>query len=344
MPDGIQARLQAYATNAFPDRQGVRVTDLTRIASGWESEIHSFDLEHGPAGERRREGLILRLYPGDDAERKSMREFHGMRKLREVGYPVPEVLILEQDLSPLGRPFVIMERIEGQGLTAAWMSAPPEKQVELLGLFCRLLAQLHALDWRPFLRDGSGHDAGDPYACVDGELEGRRARLARFPIAGFVPVMDWLAARRDQVPCPRPSPVHRDYHPENILLRDDGSAVVIDWTQFGVSDPRFDLGWTLLLASTHGDAGLRDPILHAYERHAGAAVEQLDYFEVFACLKRLLFVVASYTYGPAKVGMRPEALATMGTMAGPFTEVYALLQEKTGLRVPEAEGMLASLA
>ncbi len=49
-------------------------------------------------------------------------------------------------------------------------------------------------------------------------------------------------------------PVHWDYHPGNVLLRDDSSAVVIDWTQIDVSDPRFDLAWTLLLVSSYEGA------------------------------------------------------------------------------------------
>ena len=31
------------------------------------------------------------------------------------------------------------------------------------------------------------------------------------------------------VPCRHPALVHGDFHPNNILLREDGSAVVIDW-------------------------------------------------------------------------------------------------------------------
>ena len=37
-----------------------------------------------------------------------------MHKLYQAGYPVPQVLHLEQETSPFGKPFVIMERVDGR--------------------------------------------------------------------------------------------------------------------------------------------------------------------------------------------------------------------------------------
>jgi len=123
MSDDMQNHLQTYCATAFPTRQEVQVTDLTTISSGWESDIYSFAVEHGPAGGRRREELILRIYPADDAYDKSRREFHGMSQLHKAGYPVPQVLILEREHSPFGKPFVIMERIEGRVLWSLLVSS-----------------------------------------------------------------------------------------------------------------------------------------------------------------------------------------------------------------------------
>ena len=66
-------------------------------------------------------------------------------------------------------------------------------------------------------------------------------------------------------------------------------------------------------------------ILHEYERLAGAKVEQLGFFEVYACLKRLYSVVASLTYGPETLGMRPAAEAIMRQQLGASKRVYDLL-------------------
>ena len=301
--------------------------------------MYSFAVEHGPAGKRRREELILRIYPGDDAHDKSAREFHGMSQLHKAGYPVPQVLILERENSPFGKPFVIMEKIEGQVLWPLLSRSPEEKKRELLTLFCKLFVQLHTLDWQPFMHDMARHDTGDPYTFVDRQQREWRLALTGLPEVGFLPVLEWLEARRDQVPCLQPSLIHWDYHPGNVLLRDDGSAVVIDWTQVEISDSRFDLAWTLLVGS-HESAEWREIILREYERLAGARVEQLDYFDVAACTKRLASVYFSLSLGPEKLGMRPDAVTMMKQQMGAHKKVYDLLLERTGIRIAEVERLL----
>ena len=367
----LQDRLGAYCASAFPAKQEVRVTQVAHISDGWESEIYSFTLESGPAGARLCEDLILRIYPGQDALVKSAREFRGMKLLHGAGYPVPQVLVLEREASPFGevlpgraqgRPFIIMERIQGRVMWPKLFGAPEKKQQELLTLFCKLFVQLHTLEWRSFVEILPGraqdrlaaYDRGDRYALVDRELDKARPLLARFPIHGFLPIVEWLEQRRDQVPCKRPSVIHWDYHPGNILLSDAchgstesprsamaGSATVIDWTQVDVSDSRFDLAWMLVLVSTYEGEAWHRRILQEYERLAGAEVEQIEFFEVAACLKRLYSVAAALTYGPETIGMRPGAEAIMRQQIGASKQVYNLLVKRTGIRVPEIEEWLA---
>ncbi len=347
MSEDMQGRLASYCARAFPDKEGVRITKLDHISDGWESDMYAFSLESGPAGARQSEELILRIYPGEDAHVKSAREFRGMRLLHGAGYPVPQVLVLEREKSPFDRPFVIMERIQGQMMWPVLFGAPEDKQQQLLTLFCKLFVQLHTLEWSSFVQDSASHeylaayDGGDRYALLDRELDRARPLLERFPIPGFLPVVEWLDQRRERVPCERPSVIHWDYHPGNILLGDDGSATVIDWTQVDVSDSRLDLAWTLLLVSTYEGKVWRKRILHEYERLAGAEVEQLAFFEVIACLKRLYSIAAALTFGPETVGMRPGAEAIMRRQMGASQRVYDLLVTRTGIEVPEMEEFLA---
>ena len=346
----MRDHLQACYARAFPDKQGAQVSDLVNISDGWESEIYAFDVEHGLQDQRQREGLILRIYPGDDAQAKSAREFRGMSQLYEAGYPVPRVLLLECEDSPFdkGKPFIIMERIEGQVLWPILFSSPERRRQELLALFCRLFVRLHALDWRPLADaladDAARYDAEGSYVFVDRWLSGARSALERFPLPGFLPLLGWLETRRDQVPCRHRSPVHWDYHPGNVLLREDGSAMVVDWTQIEVSDARFDLAWTLLLVGSHEGMEWREPILREYERLAGVEVEQIEYFDVAACLKRLGSVAISLSLGPEQLGMRPGAQASMRQHVEAYERVYDLLLERTGIPVAEVEAMLASLS
>jgi aminoglycoside phosphotransferase (APT) family kinase protein len=342
MSDNMQSCLQAYYARAFPVKQGLQVRDLVSITAGWESEMHAFDVEYGPAEDRRREALVLRLYPGDDAHAKSAHEFQSMRQLHKSGYPVPQVHILERAHSPFGKPFVIMERIAGQVMGPLLSSARGGKQPELLTLFCELFVQLHRLDWQPFVEHVPSDETKGPYVFVDRYLRRVHDALAQFSLSGFLPIVEWLAKRRDEVPCRQPALVHGDFHPYNILLRDDGSAVVIDWTGLHVSDARFDLAWTLLLVRTHGSVEWRDHILQEYERLVGAKVQQIEWFEAFACVRRLRAVTVSLSEGAEKLGMRPDAVTMMKQQLGAIKQVYELLLERTGIRVAEVERLFAS--
>jgi len=208
----------------------------------------------------------------------------------------------------------------------------------MLTLFCSLLGRLHALDWRPFANDAqlkAGLD--NPRAVVEGLLRWFRADVEESGMRGFAPVVDWLQARLGQVSNCRLARVHWDFHPGNIIVRPDGSPVVIDWTGPEVSEPRLDLGWTLLLTGVYVGAERRESILREHERLAGAPVEDMEFFDAACCTRRLRDVTASVMLGAGAMGMRPGAEQMPTTRS-----VYALLVECTGIREPEVEAMLAS--
>jgi len=237
-----------------------------------------------------------------------------------------------------------MERIDGEVLWPLLMGSAGERQRQMLTLFCELFVRLHRLDWRPFVADAARYERDRPtYAFVDAWLGEARAAVAHFSLPGFERLVDWLQERRDLLPCPEPSVVHWDFHPFNILLRADGSPVVIDWAGLQVTDARLDLAWTLLLTSAYAGAEWRDPILHEYERLAGAKVDQIELFEALACARRLFDVTVSLSEGAERLGMRSEAVAMMQQQREPLQRVYDLLQARTGLRIAAVEAVLASL-
>lgn len=336
MTDDMRAHLLAYYTSAFSAHQNVSIGPLSSLSTGWETEVYAFEVEYGPAQARTAESLILRIYPGDDAQAKATHEYQSLRQLRQAGYPVPQVLALECDASIFGRPFVIMERVKGRTLWAllCGSTGDSEAQRRHLALFCQLFVRLHSLDGRLF---DATLDMADSYACVDRWLSMAHNNLARFPRADFGPLVKWLEARRDELPCSRPAPIHGDFHPDNVLLRDDGSPVVIDWTGFGVSDSRFDLAWTLLLAHAYIGPEWRDQILHEYERQSGTSVEHIDVFQVFACARRLFDLYVSLVAGAEKQGMRPGAAAIMKQQMEAHMRVYDFLRERTGIQIGEIE-------
>jgi len=344
MEDEIQSKLLGFYRERFTSWENTRIADFTKISDGWENEVYSFTVEYGEAGETRHEDLILRIYPGDGAPRKATREFDGMKKLHELGFPVPEVLVLEMDDSPFSNPFVIMEKINGRLMGLVIDESRDEKRQELITLFCRMFVDLHALEWRPFAPDPSVYETGDPYTFIEHSLSEAQEHIDRFQRNEFAPVLDWLEERYLDVPCERLSVVHLDYHPYNILMRDDGRAFVIDWTNIQVGDFRIDLAWTILLTSTYGNPEAREIGLSEYERIAGRRIEQIEYFEVAASLRRLFSIAVSLSDGADKLGMRPEAVTLMKQNIGHIKNVHAFLYDRTGIAIPEIETLISTLS
>ena len=124
----MKEAIQTYFKHTFPDRQDIQVTDPERIAAGWETEIFSFDMDYTLSGESTHQSIIMRMYPSDNAHGKSGKEFAAMKQLNAVGYPVPQVYHLERENSPWGKPFILMERIEGGILWPQLIGSAPDKQ------------------------------------------------------------------------------------------------------------------------------------------------------------------------------------------------------------------------
>ena len=72
-------------------------------------------------------------------------------------------------------------------------------------------------------------------------------------------------------------------------------------------------------------------------------MEQIEYLDVVACVKRLVSVAISLSDGPERFGMRPEAVSLMKRQMGAIRKVYDLLLERTGIKVPEIEDLLATV-
>lgn len=226
----------------------------------------------------------MRIYYGDNALQKSLKEYKVMRRLRELGFPVPRVLLLELDDHPFGRPFIIMEKIEGRSLQDVLLESTGKRRQELIMLFCKILANLHSLDWRSFTEfislDLIGGEGGSTYAWMDRELSRMKKLVNRFQRDEFGPLLDWLEARSREIPYEHPFLIHGVYHPDNVILREDGTPSVIDWGAADITDYRSDLAWTLLLVGTYWGPEARETILRGYERASGHRVERIEYFEV----------------------------------------------------------------
>ncbi len=331
MSDPLEAALADYVRSSGLSED--RPEAIEEIAAGWESTIHRFGI--------RLDGeltyVVLRRYSGPHASAKAARESAGMRLLRAVGYPVPEVLAAVTENVPLGQPFMVMRWVPGDPLWGQIFSIPV--RFDLLDEFARLEARLHRIDWRPFAARFAVGDSSTP-GLIRKELDRWRAVYEARRLHGFEDCFAWLDQHTSDVTRAEPAVVHWDFHPENVLYA-PGQPHVVDWTQIDVSDPRFDVAWTLMLVGASEGAGWREAILERYEHHAGARIESLEFFDVAVSVKRLYSVAVSLEVGPEALGMRAEAEASMLAQLDPLRSIYELLQRRTGLRIAEVEALLS---
>jgi aminoglycoside phosphotransferase (APT) family kinase protein len=260
-----------------------------------------------------------------------------MTYLFHAGYPVPKVFYLETNTGTLGNPFIIMERIEGRTMMDDLMNASEEEQQSMMTLFIRLWVDLHTLTIPDEYKGTTTHE------YVNRILNWGKRNITDHNIDWLKPVLNWLNERKPQLTCEAPSIIHRDYHPNNIMLRNDGSPVVLDWSSVTVGDYRDDLAWTILLGTVYLDPNFKGTVLKTYEEIAGCQIQDIDFFEVNAIFRRLQDFAISFTSGPEKMGMRHGALEMMRQDSRQYIKIYDLLHERTGLEVPELKQLVRAL-
>jgi len=334
-------RLQAYLVECFP---GASISGFQFLTSGFESDVYTFDLR---IPEEAPKSLILRLYPGEGAVHKMIREAQGLQRLRQDSYPVPAMLLYETQVSILGHPFSLVRKLEGKPLWPILVEISPARARQLLKRFGSLLARLHRLDWRPYTESYLSYE-GHPATILEEMCTSMRALYLRYEVEGFLPILDWLESQRSTITV-QPAVVHLDFHANNVFLLEDEPGAprdrlaVIDWTQITVSDYRNDLCWTLMIMGDYGSPQWGEIILEAYQQAAGHPVEDLDYFKVIAYTKLLASTVISFKVNPMELGMRPETAKSVQNQAPTLRRLSWRIQDITGRRVPEVEALLAQM-
>ena len=243
------------------------------------------------------------------------REVRVLSALCEHWPYAPRPLAYCMDISIIGAPFYIMERIEGIILRKdlpSGLFATPARLHRLYERFVEVLCELHALDYR---RIGLA-DLGKPEGYVRRQVLGwsRRYRAARTPdVPDFEAVMGWL---EEKMPPESPGAaiIHNDFKLDNIVL-DPADPLriigVLDWEMCTIGDPLMDLGSTLgywvekddpperqIMRSmpTHLAGALtRRAFVDLYGRLSGLEMDRFDFYYCFG-LFRLAVIVQQIYY------------------------------------------------
>jgi aminoglycoside phosphotransferase (APT) family kinase protein len=298
--------------------------ECTMPANGMANETVLFDV--GP------DRYVARLAPPPDSPYPTFPTFdlafqrdcmELVRARTEV--PVPDVIALEEDLSWLGTPFLVMRRVEGQipgdsppYMAAGWMTELSGADLARLEEnTVRRLAAIHTIahpaDLTRFARPDLGATALEQQLAYQREYyewardgrtvpaieDGFRVLAARLPASDRT-VLNWGDSRIG-----------------NVIYRDCEPVAILDWEMATAGPPEVDVAWMVFMhtflqqmATAFGLAGMpdllrRDRVVELYERYSGAPLADLGWYVAFAGVRFAIIMVRMALRGVAFGGSEP---------------------------------------
>lgn len=242
----IEAVLAHFLRDCCPAALSVNVAVHNRAASGLTCENWIFTVQWKFADRSEQQKMVLRKgRPGGPMEVSRAEEYRVLQALHAAAaFPTPAPLWLGAESNELGQPFLIMEFLKGKndrGIIAR-DSTPLDVRIALAESSCRILADLHNLDWEEQKLQGLGaqYDAAgqvmSPLAYWRHQYE-----IFGLPLPETSKAIAWLAG--NEPPTDRLALVHGDFRPGNMLIDEGRITAVLDWETAHISDPLEDVGW-----------------------------------------------------------------------------------------------------
>lgn len=277
---------------AVPSARDIRLQGLVRSAGGLSRENWSFDATWTDAdGPHAHAMMLMRDAAGTLLNTERAREFVVLKALEHTGVPAPKVYWIDEQGRCLGAPSVVMERMPGQCDYMVLNGKDSlESRLALARAFIRLMASIHAVDWRSRgLGDSLGRPEGAPslHELRHWEAEYRKAQLEPHPELDYI--LSWLERRAPAAEAI--VLVHGDFKPGNALVQDGRITGKLDWETAHLGDPLEDLGWVTnpVRKREHQipDRWERQQIVGAYRELTGRTVGEADllWWNVFSCWK-----------------------------------------------------------
>ncbi|MGC5013884.1 phosphotransferase family protein [Streptosporangium sp. DT93] len=319
----LRERFRSWLTG----RVGAPVT-ISRLTppsgNGMSSETLIFDARwtsgegrgsgaDGADGEVHEVRCVARMAPASEAvpvfpDYDLGRQFDVMRLVRErAGVPVPATLWYEPDPGPLGAPFFVMERLEGDVppdvlpyTFEGWLlEASPADRARLQRRSVEILARVHDAPFTAGEVDAL-RSPGTGGPALRRHFEEQRAYYEWAHGAMRLPLLErafgWLEEHWPADPGPDVLS-WGDARIGNVMYRDFTPVGVLDWEMATVAPRELDLGWMIFLhrffqdvAESMGLPGLPDfmrseDVCRTYEEMTGYTPRDMEFYEVYAALR-----------------------------------------------------------
>ena len=321
MSDRIKSDLEAQLREKLK-RPELRVIAIDPIPEGHSGFTYFVTVEGGDGPSR----YVLRLPPPGAriaGPADVVRQGRIMTALHAAGLPTPAIPAMSADPVIDGRPFILMEAVDGARIEKA---AAEHEALDIATSAVAVLQRLHAL---PLDQTGIG----------DEESVGLQAEMMRWAMLmqrapeELTPRAGELGGQLAvQLPVERaPTLVHGDYHYGNMLFRGPEVVAVLDWEIAQLGQPLLDLGCMMIAAIRRQYQGAPNPggainvTVEDLYRLYGADPEEMRWFAAMSLYKYAS--IFGYNLMLHRRGKRPdpmyEGLTT--TITGMIDEGIQLL-------------------
>lgn len=235
-------KLESYLSEELD----VVVVDTEMVHDGLNLSIAISTEEDGKAYVLRRPNKLRHTESFNDLKQ----EFGVMQRLRDTAIKAPEPVLVCDDDSVIGDPFLVMTYLDGEtiplGSDLPERFRNPAARDRVAILLIDTLADIHSLDVEPFTDVCEQQTIREQVARTTDRLD-EVTRVTGHEPPALRDVADWL---QQHVPSDSETAlVHGDYRPSNVLFAGTDQpeiSGVLDWETAFLGDPLTELGYLLL--------------------------------------------------------------------------------------------------
>lgn len=251
---------------------------------GRSSVAYSFHITYNEKGHKQSKQLFLKVYNNKTIE-SGRKEFNILKKLKQLGLPVPTAYCFEENNEILGRPFIIIEKIIGKNASVFF---DDKKNAEnIVKKMAKCLVAVHKVD--PNSIENS-NTLQEQYNIKQHRILKTRQFINEkcMNFLGFCPPYQRrliAALKKLEIAAPlktEPSLLHLDYEPNHIIVNDNKKCIITDWGEANIGDPAYDVAWTyhkLKLESHTTKIDLSDWFVEQYKKQGGRNLVNLKIFK-----------------------------------------------------------------
>lgn len=313
-------RLDAWIADQLPGAGTPLVAERIGAATGIANALYKVS--------RGDNAWVLRRPPAvknDPSASNILREWRILTALEGTAVPHPTPVLLCEDTTVLGAPFMLMTVVDG--FTPGFVLPEPfagstDLRRQLAMAYVDGIADLASVDWRARGLDG----LGKPDGFLERQVPRWLAQLERYrtrdlPELDFL--CDWLSSNTPTMSAP--AIIHGDYSPFNVMVAPDPPArlaAIVDWDTGTIGDPLLDLGHLLARWTEPGEESVvseqaggvdgypsRAEMAQRYAERTGRDLSNLAYYEALALFKLAIILEGSHAR-QVQSGVDPERTDT----------------------------------